>query len=53
MKGRFEMGRKLLRFVGSEPDFFNMGVRTAGRGVSSSDKRGVNDLSDKMGQGGE
>lgn len=29
MKGRFEMGRRLLKLVGSKPGFFRMGVTVA------------------------
>ena len=29
MKGRLEMGRRLLKLLGSEPGFFNMGVTAA------------------------
>ena len=29
MKGRLEMGRRLLKLLGSEPGFFRIGVTTA------------------------
>lgn len=29
MKGRFEMGRRLLKLLGSAPDFFRIGVTAA------------------------